>query len=145
MIVADPFWPTAECREIQSLNQRKLDGELGARDATRIEDHHRTCPACRAEFDELLEVATLLLEASERDRVPLRDASPAQVTTRSIASRWRGAAAAGLLAGITLVLATPRQVGDPASKGGSLGVESQTASRERGLPESAVPPSSVAK
>jgi anti-sigma factor RsiW len=48
------------CRGIQKLLGRFMDGELGARDRARVEQHLETCADCRVGLDELRSLQNLL-------------------------------------------------------------------------------------
>lgn len=47
---ADPGGGALRCAEARVLLMGLMDGELGAHDKRRVEDHLAVCPACRAEL-----------------------------------------------------------------------------------------------
>jgi anti-sigma factor RsiW len=100
-----------------------VDGELDALAAVELEDHLRTCIACRSELDTLERLRGVLGQPELRSNAPahLRERIVStiplpQPTTRSAAGTWRawsgGALSGALAASLLLFLAVPR-VGEP--------------------------------
>jgi len=98
------------CKEIQSLLDRYVDGELGSADVSRIDNHLSVCEKCAEDIRLMEREAELLRGALASDEAPERlcaglwqslQKGPARVRWTPL--RWGGlAAAAGLLLAISI-------------------------------------------
>lgn len=101
-----------------------VDGELDALATIAIEDHLRSCPECRAEFDRLQQLRVLVGQQELRHSAPAhlrhKIESLAAAPTKTPASSWRpwlgggaiGAVAASLAAVVLLPLASAPNLTD---------------------------------
>jgi anti-sigma factor RsiW len=100
-----------------------IDGQLDALAAIELEEHLRTCNACRREFDTLERLQTVLREPGLRPNAPahlherIANAFPrSKPPARSSAGTWRtwsaGALSGALAASLLLLLVMPG-VGEP--------------------------------
>jgi anti-sigma factor RsiW len=100
-----------------------VDGELDALAAVELEEHLRTCDACRGEFDTLERLHSVLREPWLRLNAPAHlqeritsAIAQSKSAARSSAGAWRtwsaGALSGALAASLLLLLALPR-LGEP--------------------------------